>query len=132
MKIILSSLVMAILFASCDKCKIESSCIPARILRYDCDRVILQLQSSQQIGDSSWTDVQTGTRYTNVVWYDNTCLVSAVTGGQKQTIFVTLGKTEDTDQSGCMECTAVSANPPVTRVYFKNISRDTCIAGVQE
>jgi len=106
-----------------DKCNL----IPAKILRYDCDRIVFQLLSKEQIGDADWQDVQTGIHYTNVVSYYNTCGIGKITDGKKDTLYVVVKKTTENLHNGdCMQCLLTSVKPPQTKVDFENISKIPC------
>lgn len=101
--------------------------IPAKILRYDCDRIIFQLLTKEQIGDADWKDVQTGVHYANVVSYYNTCGIGKITGGKKDTLYVMVKKTTENLHNGdCMQCLLSSVDPPQTRVDFAKISKIDC------
>lgn len=115
------------IFSSCKKCDPECKLIPAKIIRYDCDRVIFQLLTPQMIGDADWEDVQTGQRYSNVVsWYNN-CKIAELAHGEKITLYVQVK--DDTEQyhlMDCMQCQAVSPAPPQKKVEFVEISASPC------
>lgn len=114
-------------FSSCEKCMEDCELIPAKVIRYDCDRVIFQLLTQEKLGDSIWTDVNNGQVYNNVVSYYNTCEIAAITNGEYNTIYV---KAEKTAQSHpvdeCIQCQAISNHPPVTKMIFKEISTAPC------
>ncbi len=115
---------------SCDKNKTPTNCgvIPAKIIRYDCDRVIFQLLTNETIGDANWTDVQTGQNYSNVVYYKNTCAIAPFSNGGKPTLYVNLKKvTIDVPiTNDCVQCEALSQNPPATQVDMIDISATLC------
>ena len=67
----ISTIILLVAFSSCEKSSSECKLVPAKVLRYDCDRVIFQLLTTKAIGDANWEDVQTGQRYNNVVSYYN-------------------------------------------------------------
>ncbi len=116
-----------LLFSSCNKQEENCALIPAKIIRYDCDRVIFQLLTTESIGDASWEDVSSGQRYTNVVSYYNTCAIAAITNGNLNTLYVTLKKTEeDLFAPNCIQCQAISQNPPQTKVDFISVSENQC------
>jgi hypothetical protein len=120
----------AVLFAisSCKKCK-PAACnlIPAKVIRYDCDRVIFQLLRNEAIGDADWVDVQTGLHYSNVVSYYDNCAISTITKNNIATIYVDVKKISDNlNNPNCYQCLAVSSNPPVTKVNFLSISKEPC------
>jgi hypothetical protein len=112
---------------SCEKTNSGCKLVPAKVLRYDCDRVILQILSTTLIGDASWTDVQTGQRYSNVVSYYNNCKLNSFTNGQKVTLYVELNVTNaGLVNPDCIQCQAVSQDPPQTNVDFVQISKTPC------
>jgi len=93
-KLFLSSLFLATAFQfisctkmNCDSHDKKSDCdlIPAKIIRYDCDRVIFQLLTDEKIGDKSWTDSASGLTYQNVASCFNTCPISQITNGNMLT-----------------------------------------------
>jgi hypothetical protein len=131
MKKILFPLIAAIALltvSSCKKCKVaDCTLIPAKIIRYDCDKVIFQLLTNEGIGDANWTDVQTGQNYSNVVYYNNTCAIAALSKGEKVTLYVNLKKvTTNIIPAGCVQCQAISQSPPTTQVDMTNISANPC------
>jgi hypothetical protein len=116
-----------LLFSSCKKQQENCSLIPAKIIRYDCDRVIFQLLTNENIGDANWEDMRTGQQYTNVVSYYNTCAIGPIANGNLATLYVTLKKTdENLFARDCIQCLAVSQNPPQTEVDFISISENQC------
>ena len=128
--LIISAVLLAFLFSSCEKCEEECDLVAAKVIRYDCDRVIIQMLTSDIIGDSNWEDVQTGQRYSNVVSYYNTCKIQKLTKGKKIKIYVELKElTGDAKNRDCVQCEAVSQNPPQTVVDFAKISKEGC--GIQ-
>ncbi len=101
--------------------------MPAKIIRYDCDRVIFQILSDELIGDSNWQDVQTGLKYKNVVSYYNTCKIAELTNGDKKTLYVLIKSDEQEYHSlDCIVCKAISPAPPKTKVDFIEISLSAC------
>lgn len=127
---ILLSLSMLVLFNACEKCKPdETGCnlTAARILRYDCDRVIFQLLDAPGMGDANWTDVQTGISYNNVVYYRNTCRISAlIPNCEKITLYVRAEQFENPPMPDCYQCQAISQSPPNTMVDLSEISLTDC------
>jgi hypothetical protein len=124
--ILVTAIVVAIALISCKKTNTDCGIIPAKIIRYDCDRVIFQLQSATLIGDSIWTDVQTGQQYTNVVSYYNTCKIAELTKGELKTIYVKTDISNQTPNISCFQCEALSQNPPQTKIGFADISLAAC------
>lgn len=114
-------------FSSCEKCIPDCELVPAKIIRYDCDRVIFQLLTPTPIGDPDWEDVQTGQRYSNVVSYYNTCKISTLTNGEKATLYVNFKEPDMNPVIGdCYRCQAISQAPPQTKVDFGTISETPC------
>lgn len=113
---------------SCKKENEACNLIPAKILRADCDRIIFQLLTSENIGDAGWVDVRTGQQYSNVVAYSNTCAISELlNSGSIDTLYVNPIKSNETILvPDCTQCQAISENPPVTNVDFKEISIVPC------
>jgi hypothetical protein len=129
-KTILSATVLAAIASLSSCCKMESeNCdrVAAKIIRYDCDRVIFQLLTTENIGDTDWQDLQTGTRYKNVVYYNNTCAIASLTNGNKDTLYVSIKRTyENNYDSDCVQCKAISLSPPQTKIDFTEVSRTRC------
>ena len=138
-KIILASLVLAtaIQFASCKKIncntpdkKAECELIPAKIIRYDCDRVIFELLTNEKIGDDNWTDEASGITYHNVASCFNTCQISEITKGNflmVATLYVKIKQTEEFITNGdCMQCQAISTNVPNKQIDFLEIKTEPC------
>ena len=122
---------LLIAFVSCKKTETtDCSLVPVKVLRYDCDRVILQVLSADAIGDSSWTDVFSGQTYNNVVSYYNTCEIAAITNGELQTLYVKMEPAGDEQlPSDCVQCLAISQDPPQSRVKMTVISTTPCEGG---
>ncbi len=122
-----ATIALLIAFSSCEKSTSECKLIPAKVLRYDCDRVIFQLLTPDTIGDADWEDVQTRQRYSNVVSYYNNCKIEKFTNGEKITLYVTLKEPDINPAIGdCVRCQAVSQDPPKTKVDFAEISKSPC------
>jgi hypothetical protein len=128
-KVIIPSLCIAVMaiLSSCEKQVNDCNLVAAKIIRYDCDRVIFQVLANEIVGDADWTDVQTGQHYTNVVSYYNTCAIASKTNGQLDTLYVGIRKTNDRLwDSDCNQCHAISDNPPQTKVDFAEIAVAPC------
>jgi hypothetical protein len=122
-----AAIALLITFSSCEKCEVECNLVAAKIIRYDCDRVIFQLLTTTPIGDPDWEDVQTGQRYSNVVSYYNTCKISELTKGEKLTLYVNFKEPIINPAIGnCYRCQAISQSPPQTLVDFAAISKSAC------
>lgn len=105
----------------------DCALIPAKILRYDCDRVILQLLTNEHIGDNNWTDVQNGNAYTNVASYYNTCQIASFTNGRFDTVYVKAETIHDDPfVNGCVQCMVASPDPPKTKIVLKEIQTAPC------
>jgi hypothetical protein len=101
--------------------------IPAKIIRYDCDRVIFQLLTSQTIGDANWKDEITGINYTNVVSYYNTCEIGEIAHGELTTLYVNPVKLNESKYNKtCIQCLAISTNVPETKIDFLSVSKEPC------
>lgn len=123
----IAALAMLIAFSSCEKCDPECNPVAAKIIRYDCDRVIFQLLTTEPIGDANWEDVQTGQRYSNVVSYYNTCKIANLTNGEKVTLYVSLKQpVADPKMPDCFQCEALSQFPPQTKIDFADVSESPC------
>lgn len=127
-----TGLLLVLVFTACCKevCEVEpNDCelIPAKIIRYDCDRVIFELLTTESIGDAVWRDGTTGSSYTNVVSYYNTCKIGGLTNGSKDTLYVRVKKTTANLTDGnCYQCLAISQDPPQTKVDFIEIQKSPC------
>lgn len=134
-----SCLVTIVVTSSCEKIdshfskkpveKIADECdlIPAKILRYECDGVVFQLQGEKAFGDVAWEDKTTGVIHSNVVFYHNTCEINTLTNGELTTLYVNAQKTNTPAQpADCMQCLAVTENAPQTKVSFSSISKESC------
>jgi len=140
-KLFLSSLVLSlgIQFASCKKMDCDShqpktgcELIPAKIIRYDCDRVIFQLLTNEKIGDENWTDESSGETYQNVASCFNTCPISNITKGNMVTLYVKLKETEEFLTNGdCFQCLAISSNVPKKQIDFLEIKIEPCQSDVK-
>lgn len=135
-KIILGALVLvtAIQLTSCEKMnchtldkKPDCELIPAKIIRYDCDRVIFELLTNEKIGDESWKDETSGTTYHNVASCFNTCPISEITKGSITTLYVKIKQTEEFITNGdCVQCQAISTNVPSRQIDFLEIKTRPC------
>lgn len=113
--------------------KIEPNCdlIPAEILKYECDGVVFRLTGNKAFGDAVWEDKTTGIKYSNVVFYSNTCEINTLTNGELTTLYVDVQKTNTPVQvTDCMQCLAVTENAPETKVNFNTISKEPCASNV--
>lgn len=126
--ILISSIsLLLIAFSACTKENSSCNLVPAKIIRYDCDRVIFKLLNNEMIGDSDWEDVQTGQHYSNVVSYYNTCKIAEITNGRLDTLYVEIKKiSENIIPQDCMQCQAISPAPPTTKVDIISISKESC------
>lgn len=124
-----ATVIILFAFSSCEKCDVDCHLVPAKIIRYDCDRVIFQILDSTVVGDAVWEDVQTGLRYNNVVSYYNTCKIAALTRGELWTLYVSITPPASSNQlPDCYHCEALSQSPPQTKVDFTNIDKEPCEA----
>lgn len=133
-KLIAVTIGLLFAFSSCERCEVDCNLTPAKIIRYDCDRVIFQLLSTDTIGDADWVDVQTGKRFSNVVSYNNTCKIAELTKGKMMTLYISIAKGGiKADIGDCSRCEALSQSPPQTMVDFTIIDKQPCeVAPVRE
>lgn len=125
-------IVLLIGLPSCEKNNTACNLVPAKVIRYDCDRVIFQLLTTTPIGDPDWEDVSTGQRYSNVVSYYNTCKISELTNGEKLTLYVSIRQPGNNPNiSDCYQCMALSQQPPLTKVDFTHVSKIHCAGLIQ-
>jgi hypothetical protein len=124
--ILLQIIFLTIAFTSCKKTNVSCDFIQDKIIRYDCDRVIVQLQSTKLIGDSMWTDVKSGKEYENIVSLFNTCKIAELTRGELKTIYFKPDISNQSDNTPCSQCLAISQNPPKTYIRFTEISLSPC------
>ncbi len=83
--------------------------------------------TTQQIGDSQWTDAFTGQTYQNVVSYYNTCQISTLTNGELSTLYVKLEPTgHELSVPDCYQCQAISNQPPQTKMVLTEIQTAPC------
>ncbi len=114
-------------FTSCKKESTDCSFVAAKVIRYDCDRVIFQFLTTENIGDAEWEDIQTGQRYNNVASFYDNCKIAKLTNGEKVTLYVSLKQPEPNPKiPDCFRCEALPQNPPQTRVDFIEISKTLC------
>ena len=126
-KLFTAIIALLIVFSSCEKSNTECNLVAAKVIRYDCDRVIFQLLTNELIGDSNWVDVETGQQYNNVVSYYNTCKIAELTNGEKLTLYVSLKQPGgNSNISDCYQCQAISQNPPLIKVDFAQVSKSPC------
>lgn len=126
LRVIVVLIVVMVFYNACTKCEPGCNLIPATVIRYDCDRVIFKLLTTENIGDAEWVDSHTGERHQNVVSFNNTCLIATITNGEKKTLYVSLEKTAHQRNLDCIQCEALSTNPPQTAVEFTRISKSPC------
>lgn len=100
----------------------------AKILRYDCDRVILQVLDNRFNGDALWTDIITGNTYTNVVSYYNTCAFSQVTNNELTDVYIEgiISVSQQQLSTACMQCQALSQAPPQTKIDMTRFTLSPC------
>ncbi|MEJ7913207.1 MAG: hypothetical protein WKF70_08635 [Chitinophagaceae bacterium] len=130
-EIILSVIFLAAVtsLTSCRKQTSDCKLVAAKIIRYDCDRVIFQLLTSESIGDPDWIDrtTQVGKRYSNVVSYHNICAVNKLTNGSYDTLYVQIKKDDlEYHSRECIQCQAISVDPPQRKVNFTEIRNSPC------
>ena len=127
MKKAISFIMITLLLSACCKTKEDCQLIAAKVIRYDCDRVVFQLLTEELIGDSTWLDVNSGQSYRNVVSCFNTCEIATITRGAYSTLYVSMQKAEQPlPSAGCVQCQAIANDPPGTKVVFTHISTAPC------
>lgn len=129
LSLITAILVALALLLSCKKqAGANCSLTHAKVLRYDCDRVILQLLDGSFNGDASWTDMVSGNTYTNVVSYYNTCAFSQVTNNELTEVYIEGITAVDQQQLSiaCMQCQALSQAPPQTKIDMAGFRLTPC------
>lgn len=119
-------------FAACEKKNETTDCsgfTEVKVIRVDCDEVVFQVMSDVLIGDPSWTDARDGQVYHNVVRYRNTCRIAEKTNGySNKTLFVKWKKLNEPGplDANCVECDAISPNPPQQWVDFTEFASQAC------
>ncbi len=117
-------------FTSCTKDNKKTNCnlTHAKVLRYDCDRVILQVLDGSINGDAVWTNVVNGNIYHNVVSFHNTCAFAAATGNMATDVYIEGAAIIENPQmdASCVQCQAVSPNPPITKISGSGFSSAPC------
>ncbi len=127
MKKLIAFVAIVTSLSSCCKPKEDCQLIAAKVIRYDCDRVIFQLLTDELLGDNTWLDVNSGQAYRNVVNCFNTCEIAAITKGEYSTLYVKMEKTgQPLPPADCFQCQAVANDPPLTNMIFKEIATEPC------
>lgn len=119
--------ILLLLGSSCKK-EFSKECelIPAQIIKFDCDRVILKLETTKKIGDSEWTDVISNEKFSNVVSFYDICLIRQITNGEKIKLYVNLEVDNVNSIPGCRGCQAISLSPPRSKVILTKIRTAPC------
>jgi hypothetical protein len=122
-------------FSACEKKQttVECQLIQVVRLRSDCDRIIFKVISENRIGDANWTDNSTGQTHTNVVAMINPCRFNSLPYPEMQrrdTFFVKIQQLPNSSLpivgENCVQCLALSNNPPTAKVDFLIIDTSTC------
>jgi hypothetical protein len=115
-------------FYSCEKQSAECGLVPAKILLYDCDRIVFQLLTNENIGDTNWLHVQTGMRFNNVVSNYRRCAMNPLTHPEFDTVYLSNIKKVNRNErdNSCSQCDGLPLNPPQTMIDFTNISAVPC------
>lgn len=121
-----AAILIFVLGGCCKEDTVNCNMIAADILRYDCDRVILKLNSIDMIGDAQWTDEVTGETYSNVVWYRKGCRIAELTRCVEKRIYLVLSATEDDAPVCPVECQAVSQSPPQQQIFIREATLNGC------
>lgn len=125
-RIILAALLLLVGTACKKEFSKECDLIPAQIIRFDCDRVILQLETTKEMGDREWTDLLSGKKFNNVVSCYDICLIEQLTNGEKIKLYVNVETENGNLIPGCRSCQALSVSPPQSKVILTNIRTLPC------
>lgn len=99
-----------------------------KILRHDCDRVILQLIDGNITGDPDWEDIRTGMHYNNVVSCYNTCAFQFITNNVIEEVYLENARLVQNPSvpANCIQCQAISQQPPQTEIDMDNVVFAPC------
>lgn len=101
----------------------DKKCLQGKIIRITCASYVIQVLSTDTIGDDQWKDSMQGEQktYDNVFSASNKCKVPA-TFKAGDTIYFQL---EDPEPNDCIVCMMYDA-PPTARFQVKNVSVEPC------
>jgi hypothetical protein len=123
---ILLTIIGLVGFTACSKSK-DCDYRKATVIRYDCDRVILQLGDDYPIGEDHWYDASSGQYYDNVVSCLNVCTIREVTRAVPDaTVYVKLKETTRIDGEVCMVCSGLPVSAPTVVVEATAVSASQC------
>lgn len=112
--------------SACSKSK-DCDYRKATVIRYDCDRVILQLSEDYPIGEDNWYDANSGERYDNVVSCLNICTIREATRAvPNATVYVKLKETTRTNGETCLVCVGIPLSAPSVVVEATAVSASQC------
>ncbi|MBN8785339.1 MAG: hypothetical protein ABS85_00640 [Sphingobacteriales bacterium SCN 48-20] len=120
------AIIALMVLSACSKSK-DCDYRKATVIRYDCDRVILQLSEDYPIGEDNWYDANSGERYDNVVSCLNICTIREVTRAvPNATVYVKLKETTRTDGEVCLVCVGIPLSAPAIVVEATAVSASQC------
>jgi hypothetical protein len=100
--------------------------VPAKVLRYDCDIVIIQVLTSDLIGDAQWVNVHNGNRYDNVVFVKTGCDPIGNRNDPFGIFYVKLGPPVTNLLRCGVQCQAIPSSPPTTEKSILEQSQSAC------
>lgn len=119
-----------VLFLSCKKINENSHCLSGKIIRIDCDRVIIEIISHERIGQETWVNALSGDSYNNVIASPDNCAILEATNTLAQpddTLYFTASRIDSISQNDCqLQCQAISLEPPVVNYHLSKISTKPC------
>lgn len=121
-----TTFILLFVFSSFGKCGLDCDHVAVKILRYDCDRVIVQILDTEITADPVSKDVQTGKEYNNVLSHYNTCKIAGIAKGENAALYVNIKQLCNSGLGDCVQCEAFSQHPPKTRVDFTTIEERPC------
>lgn len=122
----LLAVILLIGFSACSKSE-DCDYLEAKVIRYDCDRVILKLGEDAPMGEDNWYDASSGEHYDNVVSCLNICTIREVTRGVPDaTVYVKLKETTRTNGEICLVCSGISLSGPAVIVETTAVSASKC------
>jgi len=113
-------------FSACSKSR-DCDYRKATVIRYDCDRVVLQLGEDYPIGEDNWYDASSGERHDNVVSCLNICTIREATRAMPNaTVYVKLKETTRTSGEVCLVCSGLPVSAPTVVVEATAVSASQC------
>jgi hypothetical protein len=101
----------------------NNKCLQGKIIRVSCASYVIQVVSTDTIGDDQWKDSREGQQnsYDNVFNASNKCKIPS-NFKEGDTIYFELERPEPND---CIVCMMYDA-PPATRYQVANVSAEPC------